>query len=106
MRLRQNQIKPAPAQPGIPIKEIIMLNATQALVLVRQILLIVGGMLVARGVIDEGALSALVDNSITAISALTVIVTVVYGLWRDRHAATLARAAQIPGATVVPPPGR
>lgn len=82
------------------------MNTTQAMVLVRQLLLIVGGMLVARGIIDEGALSAIVDNAVTAISAIAVLVTVGYGLWRDRHAGTLARAEQIQGAKAAPPPGR
>lgn len=66
-----------------------MLNSVQVWSLVRQILLSLGGGLVAKGYIDGGTLEAIVG-------ALVTLATAGYGLWVRRKTALIAQVDKLP----------
>lgn len=66
-----------------------MLNSIQLWSLARQLLLAVGGGLVAKGYLDSGTLEAIVGAVIT-------LATSAYGLWVRRKAGLVATAAALP----------
>ncbi|WP_126116414.1 MULTISPECIES: hypothetical protein [unclassified Bosea (in: a-proteobacteria)] len=71
-----------------------MFNNVQFWSFLRQILLALGGGLVAKGYLDSGTLEAIVGAIIT-------IATAAYGLWVRRKAGIVAAAAALPEVTQI-----